>query len=66
MIEKKVEVKTFITKLYCDECGEELKFLGYRLCTYPYKYPYECPKCGKRENSFTKPGEITYEEIPVP
>ena len=38
---KKVEVKTFAEKLYCDECGEEMKLNEMGLVTnltYPMQY----------------------------
>lgn len=43
---KSTEVKVFVERLYCDECGEEMVFSGMVLCSYPPKYPHECPKCG--------------------
>lgn len=62
---KKVEVRTYITKCYCEKCGAEMKMLPYVLCTAPPMYPYECPECGHRENSFKNSGELEYEEIPI-
>lgn len=38
---KKVEVKTFAEKLYCDKCGEEMKLNEMGLVTnltYPMQY----------------------------
>ena len=40
---KKVEVKTFAERLYCDKCGEEMKFIEMGLVTnmtYPMQYIY--------------------------
>ena len=46
---KKTEVKVFIEKLYCDECGEEMKEVepSMVLTTYPPQYMYYClnPEC---------------------
>ena len=63
---KKVEVKTYITKCYCENCGAEMKRLPYVLAVSPPLYTYECTECGHRENSFKKYGELEYEEIPIP
>lgn len=38
---KKAEVRTFVEKLYCDECGEEMKLNEMGLVTnltYPMQY----------------------------
>ena len=61
---KKVEVKTFAEKLYCDECGEEMKLNEMGLVTnltYPMQYIYQCPNCGHRETTDVQYPHIYYE-----
>ena len=43
-LERKVEVKTYITRVYCPICGKELdrKNNLYVLDVYPPKYTYSC------------------------
>ena len=43
---KKVEVKTYMTMIYCSHCGAPLKASDTVLTTYPPQYQYNCPKCG--------------------
>lgn len=45
MIEKKLEVKTFMTSTYCD-CGGEIFSSGEVLTSMPPKYKYQCGDCG--------------------
>ena len=40
MIEKK-EAKTYIVRLYCNKCGNEMKSTGVVLTSYTAQYPYE-------------------------
>ena len=61
---KKVEVKTFAEKLYCDECGEEMKLNEMGLVTnltYSMQYIYQCPNCGHRETTDVQYPHIYYE-----
>lgn len=44
---KKQEVKTFIERAYCNDCGVELEMQPFVIDTYPPIYTYKCPKCGK-------------------
>ena len=60
---KKTEVKTFEERLYCDKCGEEMKFTGMALCSYPMQYPHQCPNCGHRETTMVQYPYIYYESI---
>ena len=48
-IMKKQEVKTFIERAYCDDCGVELEMQPFVIDTYPPIYTYKCPKCRKLE-----------------
>ena len=43
-MEKRKQVKAYEVRLYCDECGEELKEVepGVALCTFPATYTYYC------------------------
>lgn len=63
---KKVEVKTFAEKLYCDKCGEEMKLNEMGLVTYltyPMQYPYQCPNCGHEETTSVQYPHIYYEVV---
>ena len=42
---KSNEVKTYIEKLYCDNCGKEMIMSDMVLLSYPTQYIYKCPKC---------------------
>ena len=46
--EKKVEVKTYIVRYYCDKdgCDGELVPDGICLTSSPPQYPHTCNKCG--------------------
>lgn len=46
---KEKEVKTYIVRLYCDECGEEMVSTGKVIFTYPIQFEHKCPKCNKIE-----------------
>ncbi len=48
MIEKR-QVKAIREILICDFCGEEMKFEGRVLTTFPPLYPHRCNSCGKSE-----------------
>lgn len=61
-MEKSFEVKTFITKMYC-ECGGEMIPNGNVLCTYPPQYSHDCNKCGKRACYDIKYPKVEYKEI---
>ena len=43
-MEKRRQVKVCEIRLYCDECGEEMKEVepGVALCTFPATYAYYC------------------------
>ena len=61
---KKVKVKTFAERLYCDECGEEMKLYETGLVTnltYPMSYIYQCPNCDHRETTSIQYPHIYYE-----
>ena len=60
---KKVEVKTFAERLYCDKCGKEMKSAEITLATYPMQYPYQCPNCGHRETTIVQYPHIYYVTI---
>ena len=51
-MEKRRQVKVCEIRLYCDECGEEMKEVepGVVLTTFPPKYAYHCvnPECSSR------------------
>ena len=61
-MEKSFEVKTIVTKKYC-ECGGEMIRNGNVLCTYPPKYSHTCNKCGNIEAYWNKYPKVEYKEI---
>ena len=62
MIEKK-EVKTYIVRLYCNKCGNEMESTGFVLTSYPEQYPYKCPNCGRETTATELYPKIEYQEI---
>lgn len=48
---KKAEVKTFIKRLYCDDCGELMVKLDMVLTSYPVQFQYHCNNCNAVVNS---------------
>ena len=54
---------TYIERLFCDKCGEEMKQDDLVFCTYPAQYCYFCPKCGSVEYSIIKYPNIVYKEV---
>lgn len=62
MIKKESEVKTVLTKMYCD-CGGEMLPNGNVLCSYPPLYTHECTKCGKTESYHDRYPKVTYKEV---
>lgn len=53
MIERHIEVKTFLVHADC-KCGGEYKATGEALMCYPPKYVHICTKCGDHINSRDK------------
>ena len=62
MLEKK-EAKTYIVRLYCNNCGNEMESTGVVLTSYPAQYPYECPNCGWKTTANEQYPKIEYQEI---
>lgn len=60
MMLKKQAVDTFVTKVFCPECGAELKMDNTVLATYPPKYGYTCPKCKFHQTSYDYYPKIEY------
>ena len=48
---EKQEVKTFVTRLYCD-CGEEMKIIQ-SWADSETRYIYQCPKCETETETMT-------------
>lgn len=46
MLEKRVEVKTYIVKAVCEKCDGEYIYNRNCLTTYPAKYSHICNNCG--------------------
>ena len=59
----KKEVKTFVVRLYCDDCGEEMISTGELIFTLPVQLKYKCPKCGRIENTTDTYPKTIYDEI---
>lgn len=60
---KSNEVKTYIEKLYCDNCGEEMVMLNIVLPSYPAQYIYRCPKCEVEITSEIRYPLTRYEKV---
>lgn len=60
---KEKEVKTYIVRFYCDECGEEMTTTGLVLTSYPIKIEYICPKCNRKEYQPDHYPKTIYKEI---
>lgn len=60
--EKKTEVKTILTRKYC-ECGGEMIPNGDCLCCYPPLYSHTCNKCGNIAAYNDKYPKVEYEAI---
>jgi len=56
------EVKTFVTRLYCD-CGEEMKPRAEFYPSKPSKIGYECPKCKEFVSNTEKYPKIEHSEV---
>lgn len=59
---KTKEVKTYINKLYCDNCIDEVEMLSTNsiLLTNPPQYTYFCPRCNHTITLTTVYPSITY------
>ena len=62
MIDKK-EAKTYIVRLYCNKCGNEMASTGVVHTSYPIQYPYKCPNCGWKTTANERYPKIEYQEI---
>lgn len=40
-------LRKIVHRIYCDECNVELVATGMVYMTYPERYEYKCPSCGK-------------------
>ena len=60
--EIKQEVRTHITRLYCN-CGEEMISGMTVLTTYPANYSYYCKRCDYTEICVVLYPKVTYEVI---
>ena len=61
---KTEEVKTFVTRLYCD-CGEEMS-ISQQWADSQMRYIYKCSKCYFRSGTMTdKYPKIEYRTIPL-
>ena len=56
-------VKPILHNIVCDDCNVIMEqTTNAVLATYPPKYSYICPNCGKKETSHTLFPYVTYEE----
>lgn len=62
---KKTEVKVFVEKLYCDECGGVMYMndIAGILLTFPPQYPHKCVNCGKTTIVNEHYPKTIYEEV---
>ena len=60
---KKIYLKPYLYKIYCDECGEEMIQSSSTLMSNPPQYIYKCFKCKKQVRSEINANEVYYEEI---
>ena len=60
---KEVEVKTYINRLYCDDCGEEMVSTGELMFSLPLQLKYRCPKCGREECMTDAYPKTVYKEV---
>lgn len=61
---KKVEVKCYMTMVYCRHCGAPLQPSDTVLTSYPPQYQYFCNYCNKDSlTSYERYPKIEYEEI---
>ena len=65
---KKIKVETYLTRLYCYKCGEEMAQGDTVLTTYPQQYSYHCPKCNSvitdtKDYPYTTFKEVKDEQI---
>ena len=60
---KSLYVKPILHNIVCDDCNVIMEqTTNAVLATYPPKYSYICPNCGKKETSHTLFPYVTYEE----
>ena len=45
-MEKKIEIRAYEVRYYCDECGKEVEFVGYTAMSNPPKFKHNC-ECGE-------------------
>lgn len=70
MAEREVKVRTFSVQYDCDDCGGDVRYIGFNNPTSPPIYHHKCVKCGKgyefRGTSYpfrrVRPGSTTSEE----
>lgn len=48
MEKKRLITKQYEVDLFCDECGGKMGSDNIVIDTYPARYSYYCPKCGRR------------------
>lgn len=61
---KKVEVKCYMTMVYCRHCGAPLHRSNTVLSSYPEQYQYFCNRCGLDSiTSTVQYPKISYEEV---
>lgn len=60
---KEREVKSYMIRLYCDECGEEMVSTGQLFFSYPLQLEHKCPKCGYVLHTTEGYPKVIYKEI---
>lgn len=46
-MEKKIEIRAYEVRYYCDECGKEVEFAGTTTFRNPPQFEYVCCECGQ-------------------
>lgn len=62
MLDKK-EVKTYIVRLYCNNCEREMESTGAASLSSPIQFHYECPNCGWKTTETELYPKVEYQEI---
>lgn len=61
---KSLYVKPILNNIICEDCNVIMEQIENVLATYPPKYSYICPNCGRKETSYTLFHYVTYEIEP--
>ena len=60
---KEKEVKTYIVRLYCDDCETEMVSSGELMFSMPLQLKYICPNCGRETCVTDSYPKTVYKEL---